>query len=188
MTQKILFFTEGNVPTTEELAEIEAIQEAIAPKFELYVRNAAAPAIYGEGRNEPADFIAGSPPESFPEFSEAEAATGTLTVVTNPDPAETISVAGTVFTFVASGATAGQINIGENANATATAIAAAVDALSSVEAEAATNVVTITAAVAGAAGNTIALVGNGAKITRSAATLTGGADASGYPEFDPEEI
>lgn len=188
MAQKIIYFTEGNVPSLDEQAEIEAIEEAIAPKFELVIRNAAAPATYGDGRNEPADFVAGSPPDNFPPAAAAVAATGTLTVVTNPAATETIAVAGTVFTFVASGATGNQINIGANETETATAIAAAVNALAAVNAAADGAVVTATAATAGTDGNAIALVGNGAKITRSGATLTGGANASGYPEFDPEDV
>ena len=189
MAQKIIFFTAGNVPTLAEQAEIEAIEEAIAPKFEMVVRNAAAPAIYGEGRNEPADFVAGTRPSNFPAPRPAVAATGRLTVVTNPAANETIAVAGTVFTFVAANPTGDQILIGANANATATAIRAAVDALAAVNAAGATNVIAITAAVAGVAGNAISLVGNGAKITRSGATLTGGAAATpGYPEFDSDAV
>lgn len=186
MAQKIIFFTAGAVPTEDEADAIAEIEEAIASASSSVVRNAAASAQYGEDRNEPADYIAGNPPDTFPDFAAAVAATGTLTVVTNPAATETIAVAGTVFTFVASGATGNQINIGVDANATAAAIAAAVNALALVNASAATNVVTITAATAGVAGNSIALVNNGAKITRSGATLTGGSDATGYPEFDPQ--
>lgn len=187
MAQKILFFTEGNVATPEELDAISEIEEAIAPKFELFVRNGAASTAYGHGP-EATDFIAGDRPAAYPAPAAAVAATGTLTVVTNPAATETIAVAGTVFTFVASGAVGNQINIGANAGETATAIAAAVTALALVNAVAAGSVVTVTAATAGVAGNTIALVNNGAKITRSGPTLTGGAAASGYPEFDPEAV
>lgn len=185
MAQRITFFTAGPIVTAPEQAEIDAIEEAIAPRFELRVRNGAASPNFGAGR-EATDYIAGTAPNVYPDTFAAVAATGTLTVVTNPAAAETIAVAGTTFTFVASGATGNQINIGANAGATATAIAAAVNALASVNAAAVGAVVTITAATAGTAGNAIAVVGNGAKITRSAATLTGGAAAGGYPTFDPE--
>lgn len=185
MPQRITFFTAGPVVTAPEQAEIDAIEAAIAPVYELRVRNRVASPNFGAGV-EATDFVAGTPPASYPAPSAAVAATGTLTVVTNPAATETIAVAGTVFTFVASGATGDQINIGATAADTATAIATAVNALASVNAAAVGAVVTVTAATAGTAGNAIALVGNGAKITRSGATLTGGAAAGGYPTFDPE--
>lgn len=185
MPQRITFFTAGPVVTAPEQAEIDAIEAEIAPRFELRVRNGAASPNFGAGR-EATDYIAGTPPVAYPDSFAAVAATGTLTVVTNPAADETISVAGTVFTFKASGATGNQINIGADAAATATAIAAAVTALALANAAAVGAVVTVTAATAGTAGNAIALVGNGVKITRSAATLTGGAAAGGYPTFDPE--
>ena len=187
MAQKIIFFTAGNVPTKAEQDAIAEIEKAIAPKFEMVVRNAAAPAIYGEGRNEPADFVAGSPPSNFP-YTPATAATGTLRVVTNPAAGETIAVAGTVFEFVAASPTGNQILIAANATATAGAIRTAVNALADVDAAGATNVITITAAVAGVAGNAITIVNNGTKITRSGPTLTGGTEATGYPRFDPKDV
>lgn len=185
MPQRITFFTAGPIVTEEEQAEIDAIEAAIAPVYELRVRNGVASPNYGAGA-EATDYIAGTPPDAYPDSFAAVAATGTLTVVTNPAANETISVAGTTFTFVASGATGNQINIGASASATATAIATAVNALASVNVAAVGAVVTVTAATAGTAGNAIALVGNGAKITRSGATLAGGAAAGGYPTFDPE--
>lgn len=185
MPLRITFFTAGPVLTALEQAEIDAIEAAIAPAYELRIRNRKASPNFGAGI-EATDFIAGNAPASYPDSFAAVAATGTLTVVTNPAAAETIAVAGTVFTFVASGATGNQINIGANTGATATAIAAAVNALASVYAADVGAVVTVTAATAGTAGNAIALVGNGAKITRSAATLAGGAAAGGYPTFDPD--
>lgn len=188
MAQKIIFFTEGNVPTKAEQDAIAEIEKAIAPKFETVVRNAAALAIYGEGRNEPADFVAGSPPSNFPNYTPATAATGTLRVATNPAAGETIAVAGTVFEFVAANPTGNQILIAANAAATAGAIRTAVNALADVNAAGATNVIEITAAVAGVAGNAIAIVNNGAKITRSGPRLTGGTEATGYPTFDPKDV
>jgi len=187
MAQRITFFTAGRVATVDELAEIEAIKTAIEPAFVMVVRNGEASPNYGAGP-EPTDYVAGDVPAAYPAVFPAVAATGTLTVVTNPAADETIAVAGTTFTFVASGATGNQINIGANAGATATAIATAVNALASVNAAAVGAVVTVTAATAGVAGNAITLVGNGAKITRSAATLSGGAAAGGYPVFDPEDM
>ena len=188
MAKKIIFFTAGNVPTKAEQDAIAEIENAIAPKFEKVVRNAAAPAIYGEGRNEPADFVAGSPPSNFLNYTPATAATGTLRVVTNPAAGETIAVAGTVFEFVAASPTGNQILVAANAQATAGAIRTAVNALAAVDAAGATNNIVITAAVAGVAGNAIAIVGNGAKITRSGPTLTGGTEATGYPIFDPKNV
>jgi hypothetical protein len=186
MTRKILYFTAGPIPTELELEAIDAIKAAIEVKFELGVRNALASNAYGAGV-EAADYVAGSNPSgTYPDYVASVAATGTLTVVTNPAADETIAVAGTTFTFKASGATGDQINIGANVNATATAIAAAVNALALVNAAAVGAVVTVTAATAGTAGNALGLTANGAKVTRSAATLTGGAAATGYVEFDPE--
>ena len=188
MAQKIIFFTAGNVSTKAEQDAIAEIEKAIAPKFEMVVRNAAALAIYGEGRNEPTAFVAGSLPSNFSNYTPATAATGTLRVVTNPAAGETIAVAGTVFEFVAANPTGNQILVAATAQATAGAIRTAVNALADVNAAGTTNTIAITAAVAGVAGNAIAIVNNGAKITRSGATLTGGTEATGYPIFDPKDV
>lgn len=109
----------------------------------------------------------------------AIAATGTLTVAVIPTVGDTIGVAGTTFTFVASGATAGQINIGGTTAATATAIATAVNALANVSATASSSVVNMVASTPGTAGNSIAIANpsNPTSIVRSGATFTGGAAA-----------
>lgn len=112
-------------------------------------------------------------------------ATGTLTVDTNPDPADTIDINGTVFTFVASGATGNQFNIGASAALTAAEMASVLNAsavagiaVASYEADGA--VVTITYNVGGADGNAYTLAdSSGGDVTRSAATLAGGSDTTG---------
>lgn len=109
----------------------------------------------------------------------AVAASGTLTINVNPTAGDTVGVNGQTITFRASGAVANEVNIGASATATATALAAVLTNVTGVNASAAGAVVTITAEALGTAGNSIALANpsNGASITRSGATLTGGAAA-----------
>lgn len=92
--------------------------------------------------------------------------------------AHTVTVAGTTFTFVTSGAGAGQVNVGGSVTLSATALAAAITALAAVNAASAAGVVTVTAATAGEDGNYLALSATGANIAVSGATLAGGVEAT----------
>lgn len=110
------------------------------------------------------------------------AATGSIAFSAQPLANSTITINGTVFTFVASGATGNQVNIGANLAATMTALATALNA-SAVPGVAAA---TYTAAAAalnivhdtlGAAGNGFTLAASTSPAsngTPSGATLTGG--------------
>jgi hypothetical protein len=71
--QKILYFIAGVSPTVGEQAEIDAIVPATAPQFELGIRTNMAGANYGEGRLEPADFVAGTPPVAYDVLDDEDA-------------------------------------------------------------------------------------------------------------------
>lgn len=105
------------------------------------------------------------------------AASGTLTVGTNPTAGQTVIVNGVTITFRASGAVASlnEVNVGAAAANTATNLAAFITAkFGDVTATAATSVVTITYKYKGTEGNEFTLAAGTATITVSGATLTGG--------------
>lgn len=107
------------------------------------------------------------------------AATGTITIATNPTDGDTITVNGVVVTFKTSGATGNQVNIGASAGATATALAAFLNASSLAGLSVATyaanaSAVTVTYDVKGTAGNNFTLASGQASVTVSGAKLTGG--------------
>ena len=102
------------------------------------------------------------------------AATGTITIATNPTDGN-----GVVVTFKTSGATGNQVNIGASAGATATALAAFLNAsglagLSVATYTANASAVTVTYDVKGTAGNNFTLASGQASVTVSGAKLTGG--------------
>jgi hypothetical protein len=105
----------------------------------------------------------------------------TLTQCTGGVTADTLTVAGTTYTFVASGPGAGVIVKGGNVNDTATAIAARlttdVTALGLTSATANTNVVSMVVNPAGSAGNSKVLTVDGTRVTKVA--FAGGEDAGG---------
>lgn len=107
------------------------------------------------------------------------AATGTITIATNPSDGDTVTVNGVVVTFKTSGATGNQVNIGASAGATATALAAFLNASSLAGLSVATytanaSAVTVTYDVKGTAGNNFTLASGQASVTVSGAKLTGG--------------
>lgn len=127
-------------------------------------------------------------PEQFNNIAGPIAATGTATFSANPIANDTLTIAGTAITFVASGATGNQVNIGVTL---ATTLANLMSLLiTSVDANlikctytinAAQTVITITAnqlvstnAFAGSAGNALTLAKSSSSITVSGATLSGG--------------
>lgn len=61
---KIIYFTAGRIPTTNEKNEIAALNALAVAPFEVVVRSAADSLAYGAG-NEAADYKAGSPPASY---------------------------------------------------------------------------------------------------------------------------
>jgi hypothetical protein len=69
MASKIIYFTAGDVPTTEELAEIAA-WNAFVNSYSLTVSNGSvAPGLGLDGEGDPfldgADFVAGTIPEAY---------------------------------------------------------------------------------------------------------------------------
>lgn len=108
-------------------------------------------------------------------------ASGTATLV-SVVATDSITIAGTTLTAVASGATSAQFNVGANDTATAANLAAAINANTAlqgiVDATSALGVVTITAAKPGKLGNLIAVTKTGSTITLSGAALTGGTEGT----------
>lgn len=107
------------------------------------------------------------------------AATGTITIASNPSDGDTVTVNGVVVTFKTSGATGNQVNIGASAGATATALAAFLNAASHAALSVATyaanaSAVSVTYDVKGVAGNAFTLAAGQASVTVSGAKLTGG--------------
>lgn len=118
-----------------------------------------------------------------PVTSPGQAATGTLTFSAQPAANSTVTIAGTAVTFVASGATGSQVNIGADVNATVAALRTYLSgvgsgAINNQTYTAATNVLTITAKTAGPAANAVTLAAQAASNAMpSGATLIGGSNA-----------
>ena len=117
----------------------------------------------------------------FGDSTEAVAATGTITFSANPTATDTITINGTAFTYVASGATGAQINIGSDLAATLAETKAVLNASADTDVDDATydhngsTVLTITHDTAGSAGNSFTLAASAATVSGS--TLSGGADS-----------
>lgn len=116
--------------------------------------------------------------KQLPVAGPAVAATGTLTIAAQPSVSDTVDVNGTLYTFNADGSGTNGVEIGTDADDTADNLALALAADTDITAAASANVVTITAAVPGAAGNTIALITPSASVVASGAFLSGGSDAN----------
>lgn len=130
----------------------------------------------------------GMVPEQFNNIPGPTPATGTATFSANPSATDTLTVGGTVITFVASGAVGNQVNIAATLGNTVanlmTFLLASVDAnliKFTYAINAAQTVITFSAnqvistgAFAGSAGNALTLVKVSSAITLSGATLTGG--------------
>lgn len=112
----------------------------------------------------------------------SDPATGTVTFsTTGPADGDTVTVNGNALTFVDDAPQGMEIAIGGTLAANANNLADFINANSAalhVSARAVGAVVTITALVPGADGNTISLAKQGANIAVSGATLTGGADVT----------
>lgn len=115
------------------------------------------------------------------EEVEAVAASVVLTLATNPTADDTMTIGAVVYTFVASGATGNQINIGGDLDATKVNVRAKLLLSVVVQPAAswATNNLTITAIAVGTGGNSLASTETftaGGNVF-SAVTLTGGVTA-----------
>lgn len=119
-----------------------------------------------------------------------ESATGVAVsgagTLTNGVDADTITVDTAVYTFIANGATpgVGEIALGANVNATATAIATKLAAIPTVTATPSTNTVVITAVVEGVAGDGIAVLVDGIRLTGGPATAGGQDEILSYIEIN----
>lgn len=107
------------------------------------------------------------------------AATGTITITTNPTAGDTVVVNGTTYTFRAAAALPNEVTIGGTSNATAAALQALLQGSSDPNVNVAnysvaTNVITVTYGVAGLAGNAFTLAKTGTGVTVSGANLSSG--------------
>lgn len=191
-------FAPGGTATqaaTNLIAKLQAATDAELQEAS-YTRSGAIITItYGTAGEAGDDFtIAGT-------YYVGTAASGTITISGDPDADDTVTVGSDTFTFKASGATGDEVNIvaGDYA-AMATALAALIHAKAGVNASAAAGVITVVAASAGTAGNSIALTedaagvavsgsgnlagGTAASGSRSGATLSGGDDGTGNYDAD----
>lgn len=127
-------------------------------------------------------------------------ASGNLTIVTLPLANDTVTVNGVVITFVASGATGAQVNIGADIPTTANSLAALINGVPdstdpntlytiygtaplagtgvSATTTGTTGVVSVYANAPGTTGNAVTLATSSVRVTVSGATLTGGAAES----------
>lgn len=124
-------------------------------------------------------------PEQFNNITGPTPASGTATFSANPTALDTLTIAGTAITFVASGATGNQVNIGASLPATLSNLLAFLQAsadtgLVKCSYVLSGSVLTIYAnqfsgtAQAGTGGNSLTLTKTSTVITVSGATLTGG--------------
>lgn len=131
--------------------------------------------------------------------SAGVAATGDITFTANPSASHTITINGVVWTFVASGATGTQTNIGANLNATLTQLATDLNASvnASITPSAYANTggtkLTVTYKIVGGAGNAFTIASGNANGVASGATLSGGgythtfvSGAASLPSFAAE--
>lgn len=102
------------------------------------------------------------------------AATGTITIASNPSADDTVTVGSTVYTFVSADPVGQQVLIGSSKTETATNLAAIIGGIAT--ATSSTNVVTVTASETGAQGNSIALATSNSTAITVGTSLTGGAD------------
>lgn len=118
-------------------------------------------------------------PGAVMNITGGAAATGAITIATNPADGETVTVNGVLITFKTNLTTGNQVKLGASATATATALAAflnasSLPALSVATYTAAAAVVNVAYDIAAAAGNAFTLAAGQATVTVSGATLTGG--------------
>lgn len=118
---------------------------------------------------------------SFVETDANSQATGTITFIGQPAVNATLTVNGTVVTFVSGAPIGNQVQIGATANNTSnnlqTFLAASVDPnIDDATYSTVAPTTTVTAVAAGSAGNSFTLATNSPNITLSGATLEGGVD------------
>lgn len=121
-----------------------------------------------------------------PTTTTGQAASGTLTFAAQPAVNSTVTIAGQAVTFVTTGASGNQVNIGVNVAATVTALQAflagvSTGALSTQTYTAAGNVLTVTSKTAGTPGNSVTLAASASSnAVASAATLLGGSNVQSF--------
>jgi hypothetical protein len=116
----------------------------------------------------------------------AKYASGTITFTANPVAASTVTLNGSAITFVASGATGNQVNIGANLAATLQNLSGfinpSLDAqISKFHSSASATVLSLSSEVIGTAGNALTIATNVVGATASGATLAGGAAGATTP-------
>lgn len=107
---KVIYFTAGKLPTTQEKADIAALNALAVAPFEIAVRSAVDSLAFGAG-NEEADYVSGTVPaayddeEEFPVFDVDNPPAGALpaTMAIVADGQEFAATGGTVTLSVADG-------------------------------------------------------------------------------------
>lgn len=129
------------------------------------------------GMNKDGKLVAFDPAATDPGV--AATAFGSLNFTAQPTAADTLTINSHVITFIASGATGQQVNIGASGAATAANVAAYINAHNATGVTAAVTgaIVTLEAIAVGAAGNSLTLAKSGTNPTLSGATLAGGLTA-----------
>ena len=112
--------------------------------------------------------------EQIAATTDGEKASGTITFADQPTADDTVTVGTTTLTFKSADPGENEVLIGTDLAATLDNLIAALP--DSVTGSKSSGVLTITAAAAGTAGNSIALAKSGSDITVSGATLSGGVD------------
>lgn len=121
--------------------------------------------------------------KQLPTVAPAVPAAGTITCTAVGTDGNTITVNGIAFTMKVTPVGANDVLIGANTTATATNLATKIDTIltGTVDAIASTNVISLTATVAGAAGNAITLAASNPAFVVSGPKLDGGEDATSDP-------
>lgn len=156
---------------------------AVPLKNDPGVRELIESAVGGAFAN-PTASGAGGNPSGFAFVTTGTKASGTITIATNPTASHTVTINGVLITFVASGATGNQVNIGAAASNTGDNLRAFLSAQTT---NTSLNVatyggtgasVTVKYNTTGTTGNSFTLVSGQASVTVSGATLTGGVNGS----------
>ncbi len=163
---------------------LSAILRTMASQLALYAAGAVSDLTDSSGGSSTDGTLAAIPSFTPTALIAAVAAAGDITIGTNPANNDTVTINGTVVTFVTSGASGNQVNLGGTAALTATALYTFLNGSADTQISKLTwtnpssGVVHGVDKTAGAAGNSYTLATSvPAKITVPA-TLSGGADAN----------
>lgn len=107
MTKKIIFFTAGPSPTSNESSAIQALNAMAAPAYEVNVSNGSVSHGLGSGKIEACDYVAGTVPSAYSakavfnasEPPPSDATPSTSTIISS---GQKLSLDGKEYTFTVS--------------------------------------------------------------------------------------